>query len=496
MGSPWFDTLIDQLRLEDLPIQPVTRRMLEPVLADEWAGLRRIAQVVLGDPGLAVRVLQQANAVELRYPGPEIVTLEDAIHRLGLRRLAELAQGAVVDESCLDERRLVYYRQGCARAWLAALLAQDWAECDRDRVPAEVALAALLNNLGELSWLVHGDGRIQRYLEILAHPAVLPHEAEYVALGANLEWLGYRLAVKWGLPEMVRESMRARNARHLRPLYVMLATQIARHALGGWRCLGQLGDLTLAAELLQLDLGSFRARVDRVLDHFNERAAQYGLAQLAHLPPLGEGLASAGHASSCMPPFCLAPRADELARARELLASDQIQDPAQIILVWLEGLHHGLGLNRVLYASLEAQTGTLNADQLMGADFELAFSRFNLRLDEAGPFARLLEGSGVRWLRLDAVSSTESLPQSVKILTGGVPCLARSVWLEERPVGLIYADRRATACALDDHACQGFLALSDLAESALARLLLRSKAGAGAPVRGQGFPPDGLAGAR
>ncbi|QIK38937.1 HDOD domain-containing protein [Caldichromatium japonicum] len=476
MGSPWFDNLIAQARLEDLPIHPETRRLLALVLDDERAPLRQLAWVVMGDPALAIRVLQCANTLERHYPGREIATLEDAIHLIGTRRLAQLVQASPVDAACLNDRRLLYYRHGCARAWLAALLAQDWAALDRDRVPAEIALAALLNNLGELYWLVYGDARINRYLEMLAQPGALPHEAEYLTLGENLEWLGYRLAVRWGLPEMVRESMRARNARYLRPLYVMLATQIARHALGGWRYPGQIADLRLIAELLGLDLSALSARIAAVLAGFNPHAARYGLAPLEPLPAMHSGRSGVGYEPPCPAPFCLAPRADEFARAQELLASDQIQDRTSLILTWLAGLHRGLGLNRVVYATLDAATRTLSAEQLMGTDFEPAFNRFSLKLDEAGAFVRLLGRPGTHWLRTqgpDAVA--EVLPPAVKILTGGVSCLVHVVWLGGQAIGLVYADRRAPTCALDARTYRGFSMLADLAGPVLARLMPRSR---------------------
>ncbi|WP_343032215.1 HDOD domain-containing protein [Allochromatium palmeri] len=466
----WLDSVIAQARLEELPVRSQTRRELAQVLADEATPLGRIALVVMSDPGLALRVLQQANQVEHRHFSREIASLEDAIQMLGTRTLAELERTAPLAETVLDAQRLDHYQRSCGRALLAALLAQDWAELDRDRVPTEIALAALLNNLGELYLLAHGDARINRYLEMMARVQVLPHEAEYVTLSESLEALGYRLALKWSLPEMARESMRGRNARHLRPLCVMLATQIARHAYSGWGRPGQWSDLRLVAELLELDVGMLCDRVDRVLDRFNERAWLYGCKPLDALPLVTGREEARMLARPCDTAFCLAPRADDLARASASLVPGVIDDRERLILAWLRGLHRGLGLNRVLYVAFDPLQGRLTAEQLVGTDFEPSFNRFSLALEAGGLFARLIETPGALWLNAaNRAEWIDQVPVDVKTLTGVESFMARSVWVRGQPVGLVYADRRAVDCALDVRAYQGFMQLAALAEAALAR---------------------------
>jgi HD-like signal output (HDOD) protein len=479
MGSLWLDEVIATARLDALPVQARTRRELARVLADEDAPLARIALVVMSDPGLALRVLQRANAVEHRHFRREIVGLEDAIHMLGLRTLAELERQAPLAEDVLDARRLEHYRGGCGRALLAALLALDWAELERDRVPAEIALAALLNNLGELYLLARGDARISRYLEMMEHLDVLPHEAEYVTLSLSLEVLGYGLACAWNLPEMARESMRGRNARHPRPLYVMLATQIARHAFAGWRHPGQRGDLGLVSELLECDPLTLFDRLDRVVDRFNERVLLYGLTPLEALPRAGGHDDLAWFDRPCAAPFCLAPRADELERAGTALSAGRGEaDRETLVLDWLHGLHRGLGLNRVVYAAFDPDRRTLTADQLVGTDFEPGFNRFSLSLDRDGLFARLMAAPGALWLNAtNRAELGDQVPLDVKTLTRVEDFMARSVWVAGRPVGLVYADRRSTDCVLDARAYQGFQRLSTLAEQALERLVSKGAAG-------------------
>lgn len=469
--SAWLNSLVATARLEELPVRASTRRALAQVLADDQSSRGQISGVVMADPALALRVLQRANAVEHRHFRFEIVALQDAIHMLGTHTLAELERQAPLAEDVLDAQRLEHYQRGCGRALFAALLAQDWAELDRDRVPTEIALAALLNNLGELYLLAHGDARISRYLEMMEHLDVLPHEAEYVTLSLSLEALGYELALAWNLPEMVRESMRGRNARHLRPLCAMLAAQIARHAFAGWRHPGPASDLGLVSELLECDPPILFDRLDRVLECFNEGAVSYGLAPLEALPR------AAGHDDLAWfdrphaVPFCLVPRADELEHASAALTAGRSEDRETLVLDWLNGLHRGLGLNRVVYAAFDPDRRTLTAEQLVGTDFEPGFNRFSLSLDRDDVFARLMAAPGALWLNAtNRAELDDQVPMGVKTLTRVEEFMARSVWVGGQPVGLVYADRRSANCALDTRAYQGFLRLSALGEAALERL--------------------------
>jgi hypothetical protein len=383
-----------------------------------------------------------------------------------------LAREAPLAEEVLDGKRLAPYLRGCARALLAALLALDWAEVDRDRVPAEISLAALLNNLGELYLLAHGDARINRYLTMMEHARVLPHEAEYVTLGESLEELGYGLAAQWGLPEMVRESMRARNAQHLRPLCVMLATQIARYAFSGWIHPRQLADLRLVAELLDLDAHALRERIDRVLREFNRRAPQYGLSPLAALPldeeEAGAGLPVADATRQAL--FCLAPRLDDFQRALERLTPGRPAGRDAIIRTLLRGLHRGLGLNRVVFAVYDPATRSLIAEQMVGTDFEPGFNRFRLSIDQGGLFGRLLARPLELWVGEGARNDLwPEVPMSVRNLTGVDRFFVRSLWRAGQPLGLVYADRRSSDCDLDERGYQGFLRLVALAETCLER---------------------------
>jgi HD-like signal output (HDOD) protein len=457
--SNWLDAVTEYATPEELPILAGTRRDFATLLADDLAPLRKIALSIMADPALALRVLQRANAVPHRHFSAEVALLEDAAHMLGIQTVLRLEAAAPVADELLEPTRLLSYQRSAGRAVLAALLAHDWAEVNRDQLPAEVSLAALLNHLGELFLLAHGDPRIKRYLEMMEMNHLLPHEAEYLALGHSLEELGHLLAQKWQLPVMVREAMRARNAQYPRTLCVMLATQIARHACSGWQRPTQNADLNLTAELLTLALPELALRINGVLRTFNQMTAIYALQPLKMLPVDGVPPSVAAEVL-----FCLAPRADEIAACRAALVAATSRD--ELLTALVHGLHHGLGLNRVVFAGYHPRFNTVTAEFLVGTDFEPRFNRFHLKVADDRLTQELLSEPMTLWINDDtAAELVPRLPPAVRTLTGTDRCFIASLWVNAQAIGIVYADRRSDSCQLDARSYALFTQLIALAQT-------------------------------
>jgi len=464
--SNWLTAVTSNATPEELPVLARTRRECAALLADELAPLRKIAMFIMGDPALALRVLQRANAVPHRHFSAEVALLEDAGHMLGTQTLMRLEAEANVADAVLTDERLASYQRSAGRAVLAALLAQDWAEVDHDRFPAEVSLAALLNHLGELFLLAHGDPRINRYLDLVEISHLLPHEAEYLSLGESLEELGYVLAQQWKLPEMVREAMRARNAQYPRALCVMLATQIARHAFSSWQRPTLMNDLRLTADLLALELQPLIRRINGLLIGFNRNVGDYGVKPLKLLPM--DGITNISTPWSVG--FCLAPRADEVAQCRAVFTAEVPPDRDDVLIQLVRTLHRGVGLNRVVFARYHPRLQMLSAEFLAGTDFEPLFNRFRLTIDDDSVIQELLAVSAALWINdNNAAELLPRIPPAVLELIGVKHFFMASLWVKTQVIGVVYADRRSESCQLDARSFNTFKQLVNEAGACLAR---------------------------
>ncbi|RNE94288.1 HDOD domain-containing protein [Marichromatium sp. AB32] len=464
MEQDWMGQLTALVEPGRLPVLARSRERLRGLLAGPETSRQRMAAVLLDDPALALQALHRANAVPHRHFRTEIATLEDAVHMLGERGLARLLEEVVEAERELEGNRLRAYRYALARGALAGALAADWAACGRDMFPAEVAAAALLHTLGEFVLLAVGDRRIGRYLQLVYLHHVLPHEADYVALSDSLGTLGYRLACRWALPEMVRESMRPHNAAHSRPLGAMLANQMARDACSGWRhpLLGR--DLWLASELLELSPDVLTRRVNRVLALTRERLPVLAETALMPLPTPARAPAVWDLRAPYQAPFCLAPRADELARCRHRLECGGGEEA--LLTTLLYGLHRGLGLNRVAFFACAPDDRTLTPRLFVGSEFEPEFNQGGWRHRARTLLEGLLDAPGV--VRVGC-GGTVTLPDELAERLGVDAFLAMPLWRGGVVLGLIYADRRCVCCHLDAGIEARFAALVMRASEILSR---------------------------
>ncbi|MBK1674105.1 hypothetical protein CKO35_12485 [Ectothiorhodospira shaposhnikovii] len=457
---------------QDLPLLPGTALLLGDLESDALSSMRLVARLIQWDVGLALNVIRMANAVPHRHFRTEVVSLDEATMMIGIQGIHRCLEKSRPLDQLLDPAARERYFQLAAQATYAAMLAESWGTLRNDMVPGEVALAALLFNLGELALAVHQERRIARYLSLMENTEVLPHEAEYVALNLSLKAVGHRLAGLWKLPDLVRHCMCPSNARHPRPLGVMLAAKLARHAIGGWCCPVQARDLRLVMEYLDADIESVVEQLNRVSREFNLNLNLYG--DLPAVPDLEAELIRdqwISGISSQRPVFCLAPRRDSLDQAEATLQSGKLGDEGEVLDVLLAGLHQGVGLNRVVFARLDEAENQLVPVSMVGTDYEPDFNRMTIDLYGRHLLTVLMKRPASFWLNPGNVDEMwYQVPQSLRDIIGVRAFFAHSLFAGDRPLGLVYADRRFDDCALDKKALSGFNRLVALAQAELLRL--------------------------
>lgn len=472
MGKNVLDEWVSAFGARGLPLLPGTRELLANLDSDECSSMRLVARLIQRDPGLALNVVRMANAVPHRHFRTEVVSLDEAVMMIGIQGILRcLEQVVPLDQLLEDPEARTRYAQVAARSAYSALLTEVWGDIRHDMVPGEVSLAGLFYNLGELLLAAHEERRIHRYLTLMSDGSVLPHEAEYVALDLNLRAVGHRLAEHWQLPDMVRHCMCPSNARHLRTLGVMLAAKLTREAMRGWCTAGLARDLRLAADYLELEPAAVVAQLNRVSEEFNLQVDLYGVAPVAELKIEDIDARVQEGGISPAPAFCLAPRFNQLVQAEARLQAADLIDENEVLSVLLTGLHHGLGLNRVLFARLDEESGRLVPVCMEGTDYEPDFNRMTIDVGGRHLLAVLMKRPTSFWLNPGNVDGMWSqVPEPLREAIGVREFFVHSLFVGERPMGMVYADRRSQACALDKQAQTGFNRLVGLAQAELLRL--------------------------
>jgi len=134
-------------RALDLPPLPGVAAEVIGSSIDDHTDAIRLAQLIQTDQGLASHVLRIVNSPALRA-ATEIVALRQAIARLGMNRIREIAMAASLSNSLYAS---AMYADEAGRAWQLALGASLWSKeiarmCRRN---TEIAyLCGLLHNVG------------------------------------------------------------------------------------------------------------------------------------------------------------------------------------------------------------------------------------------------------------------------------------------------------------------------------------------------------------
>ena len=187
----------------------LTQRIQEltAVLGDEDASVQRLANIVLRDYGLTLRVIRAANSFHYNRSGCPVVTATHAMVLLGVRAVRDLVSGIVIFEHCQR------HSPGLKHLMLLSMLTANHARELALRVglarPEEAYLWGMFRNLGEVmtaSCLEEEYAAVVR--EITEHKRS-PRDACLRVLGFEYQDLGQAMARRWSMPPQIDRVIRA-----------------------------------------------------------------------------------------------------------------------------------------------------------------------------------------------------------------------------------------------------------------------------------------------
>ncbi|MDD5297011.1 MAG: HDOD domain-containing protein [Rhodocyclaceae bacterium] len=213
------------LKAQDMPIMPRSRYLLQAVVATqaETISPRDLVGIVTGDPFLALRLLIRAELRHSRTLGHDITTPLASILQTGLDDLTH-----IINHSPLCDDSLPGLADAEFRSATASFLGRRWAACRADLSPDEVALAALLADIGEVMlWHFAPEIPMKVAEEIHSGRAQRTIQAQQQAAGFSFKSLSLSLADAWSLPPLLTQLIRGADT--VRANIARIATDTARH---------------------------------------------------------------------------------------------------------------------------------------------------------------------------------------------------------------------------------------------------------------------------
>lgn len=200
----------------DLPMLPEVATLVMSATQDDNCDAKRLSKLIHRDASLAGNVLKLANS-PLYAPAAPIVSLQQAVSRLGMKRIREIAlvaacQARVFKAPGHDRRVRELFRHSIA----AAAFAQEIARMRRWNVE-EAFLCGLLHDAGK-PVLLQLLADVQKELDVAVEEGVVDD-----ILQEMHGEVGSRLVESWKLPARLAETIACHHA----PLEAEAAGQTA-----------------------------------------------------------------------------------------------------------------------------------------------------------------------------------------------------------------------------------------------------------------------------
>jgi putative nucleotidyltransferase with HDIG domain len=179
------------------------------IAEDENSTAGDLEEVIMRDQALSAKVLKVANSAYYGIPRT-VETVSRATVLLGFQTVVGLALTVTVYDTLwgagkghhLDRRELWKHSLGTATA--ARLLAGS----HRRREGAVAFTAGMLHDIGKSVFDSHVPDEYSKVIDACANENIQMYEAETNVLGVNHSELGYRVARRWQLPDILCESIR------------------------------------------------------------------------------------------------------------------------------------------------------------------------------------------------------------------------------------------------------------------------------------------------
>ena len=213
------------LKDKDIPIMQASKLILMAMEGDglETISAKDLVRVVVGDPFLAVGLLRNAEAHRSHRLEREPATPMATIMQTGLNGVLALVRNSQIADG--NQRGL----SECAfQSATASYLARRWGFTIADQALDEIAMAALLADIGELMlWNFEPDVPIAALVRLKFYPSLKSSQAQEIAAGVSFKNLSLSLANAWGLPPLI--SMLINGEDNVRAGIARIASNTARH---------------------------------------------------------------------------------------------------------------------------------------------------------------------------------------------------------------------------------------------------------------------------
>ncbi|WP_432697975.1 HDOD domain-containing protein [Marinobacterium sp. YM272] len=475
--------------LGDLPIFSATVNRIQQISSSRESDAMVLAMAVMKDANLSAKLLKIANTPHYNRGHGNISVVSRAVVLIGFERIQNLSMTLKLIETFSEDQPETGIDKLLISAFLNAAIAREVAIRCGAMDAEQSYICGLLYRLGEI---IVAYTLPERYRQMQAERALGNHSWSRIQLqelGGHFSDIGQDLTQGWGFPKTVVEAMDPMTAEHLRPSHKL------NHLLAAgshdllemiyYRDTGRELDYTQRIKQIAGNTGLTQDELEAAIsDAFRQvcdLSVDYGLNPGALKPPFkGSGNSDLDELSRKLA-FYISSRVESAGVSENVEKNESTRvNQSQLQLDYLAKMNHLLstgasttavieaaveaiarcaGLQRVAFCLLSKDRRRLSARVVRGKDDDKLMDQ--LQLDLSKPvgqlFIRLTE-RGSTLLVEDCAEKgwAERLPAELARTLAPKGFIAGPLRIDDRPVGLFYADNTAAGAPLDEEAFRVF----------------------------------------
>jgi HD-like signal output (HDOD) protein len=466
----------------DLPAFSHHLAEMRKAMGDESSTLNLLTNLILKNVSLTARVLRLANSIQYNPRGKPILSVSRAVTMMGWDAISHLAAGVLVFEHF--HRQPEKLKELVLLMLLSANHARQIAIRAGLRGVEEAYLCGLFRNLGELVLACYLPDDYARVVEEMRGGLVEAEACERI-FRFHYEDLGKAMARRWNLPETVGSCMDPPDFSAPRCDLERLRTITSfSHALSIAVYRKDNSESEAALKALLKKYGSalpvkeseipaiLESAVLETEDTFRAARMPMDRASLGRRilaatglreePLDGRGeIAPAASAGSDI-------LANLVAELRAMLTSGEDFELNAALMMILEAIYRGTGVDRVLFCLVDAGRSSIQARLGVGADVEPLIDKFRFPISiRSGPIASALLGK--EDVILDAGAGARYQRSAFMRVAGATSFGVLPLVVNDIAIGCLYFDSASESFAIDPRARRGILELRDFAVQAIVR---------------------------
>ena len=220
-------------KLDQIPLLPQNIQNLIEIINNPDADSSELVKIVEQDPALAMQALHLCNSAYYSLP-VQVTSVAHAVRFLGIDTVAGLAMAAYFQAMAPSQtnRKENPWLKGLkdhllSTAQLSELLSKA---AGQSAAPATLFTAGLLHDVGKIVLSKLANEVAEKVYHYAEGKGVPLFKAEQEIIGTDHAAVGYQLAIKWQLPNVLMEAIRYHHdplaGQYNQTLYVFLANKI------------------------------------------------------------------------------------------------------------------------------------------------------------------------------------------------------------------------------------------------------------------------------